>query len=111
MKSFLILLSILIFNNSFSQPSWFKETVKNSKDYEVNPDAPAITLLDYGEVEISDNMTAKLTLRTVYKILTQKGEDHGTFTFPGNPTRKLKKLKGWICKNDGTYKSLNDEFF
>ena len=108
MKSFLILLSILIFNNSFSQPSWFKETVKNSKDYEVNPDAPAITLLDYGEVEISDNMTAKLTLRTVYKILTQKGEDHGTFTFPGNPTRKLKKLKGWIYKNDGTFKSLND---
>ena len=92
-----------------SQPKWFKEVVINSSNIEVHADAPALTLLDYGEAVISKNLSAKIKVRIAYKILTQKGEHYANFTFAGNPTTKLDGLKGWIYKTNGTYKSLDDD--
>jgi hypothetical protein len=106
----LIFVNLIFFSQVvYSQPAWFKEAVYNSKNLEVHPDAPAVTLLDYGSAEISEDLSAKIKLRIIHKILTQKGEHYAVFSFPSNPTRKLNNLNGWIYKTNGTYESLEDD--
>jgi len=91
----------------FSQPAWVKNAIQEANNIKVHSDADAVVLHDVAVIEISNKATAKTSSQIAYKILTEDGERFGTTRIPISSFLKIKTLKGWVIKDDGSSKSLS----
>lgn len=93
----------------FAQPSWVKDVIDQGQNITTHKNASAIVLHYVTELEISKSGDAKSKSQIAYKILTRDGTNFGTISLPLAPFLKVKGLKGWTVKADGSVKSLSDK--
>ncbi|MCH9032199.1 MAG: DUF3857 and transglutaminase domain-containing protein [candidate division Zixibacteria bacterium] len=94
---------------SHSQPNWVKKAIENSKGFNTHDDAEFVTLLRTVDDKFSKNGEIKRKVRWALKILKSNGIEHATLHERVSPRRKIKNLKGWAIKPDGSKKKLKKD--
>jgi transglutaminase-like putative cysteine protease len=92
-----------------AQASWVKEVLRKNQNITVHEEATAVVLHSVSDIEVKEKGKAEIKNRIVNKILSKEGVDFSTLMIRDEFFLKIKGLKGWLIKTDGTAKSLKDE--
>jgi transglutaminase-like putative cysteine protease len=104
-----LVLVLAAIESPLAQPPWLKDAVLRGASVEVDKDASLLVLHHHTVTKIvaSGNMVSDV--RWAARILDKTGADMTDLTEAVNPLRKVKNLKGWLLRADGSKKELSKE--
>jgi len=92
-------------------PEWARFHARAASMETPPADADAWILLDRTEIAYAGDGEVRTRRLKVVHILTERGLDHGTFLLGGlgGGASKVKRLKGWNLRADGTLEKLDQD--
>jgi transglutaminase-like putative cysteine protease len=100
---------VILTESSIAQPAWLKEAIQRGSSVAVDKDASLLVLhhSEEGKIVPSGNMAFNVCWAA--RILDKSGATQTGLVQPVTATRKVKNLKGWLLKPDGSKKDLAKE--
>ncbi len=104
-----LILFFLFFRNSYAQPSWLEDVLKDSSITVINEEASEIILFKTTTIEFNSRGYADILVRTVTKLLKINDERRDILLERSVPKRSIDNIRGWRILPNGNVEKLQDE--
>jgi len=94
---------------AMGMPKWAKVAIESAADAQHHPDASVLIVHKSAQSKVSKGGTIRTLSRYVVKILREDGLGYGRLHEYISPTRKVREVRGWILRPDGSEKRLGKD--